>query len=196
MKKILSLWLIVFSVNLWSQSCWFDVQVKTPYFFITYNETKQQPTSAVYYVDSRDRGIKRDGLDFYTNDSIKTSDDDDYYNNVWDKGHLVPAANFRCTESGMKATFTYLNCALQHQDLNRKTWMYLENLERQIADTAEFVSVHVYVVFSDNSLVLPTGATVPDQFIKEIYIGSKLYGKWVFPNKKPVSNDPKYYRVQ
>jgi DNA/RNA endonuclease G (NUC1) len=195
MKKFLVFYLFVFSLNLWSQS-YYDIQVKTPYFFITYNEKKEQPTSAVYYVNSRDCGVKRDGLDFYTNDSIKTSDNNDYYNNVWDKGHLVPAANFRCSESGMIASFTYLNCALQHQDLNRKTWMYLENLERRIADTAESVSVHVYVIFSDKSVVLSSGATVPDQFIKEIYIGSKLYGKWVFPNKKPVSNDPKYYRVQ
>ncbi len=195
MKKFLVFYLFVFSLNLWSQS-YYDIQVKTPYFFITYNEKKEQPTSAVYYVNSRNCGVKRDGLDFYTNDSIKTSDNNDYYNNVWDKGHLVPAANFRCSESGMIASFTYLNCALQHQDLNRKTWMYLENLERRIADTAESVSVHVYVIFSDKSVVLSSGATVPDQFIKEIYIGSKLYGKWVFPNKKPVSNDPKYYRVQ
>ena len=196
MKKLVTLFIIFFSLTVHAQNCWFDIRVKTPYYFITYNELLEQPTSALYYVNSRDCGIKRDGLVFYTNDSIHTSDDDDYEYNVWDKGHLIPAANFKCSEEGMKASFSYLNCALQHQDLNRKTWMYLETLERKIADTADFVSVHIRIEFSENSKKLPTGATVPDFFVKEIYIGQKLYGIWRFPNVKPVSSDPNYYRVQ
>lgn len=196
MRKLVTLFIIFFCLTVHAQNCWSDIRVKTPYYFITYNELLEQPTSALYYVNSRDCGIKRDGLVFYTNDSIHTSDDDDYEYNVWDKGHLIPAANFKCSEEGMKASFSYLNCALQHQDLNRKTWMYLETLERKIADTADFVSVHIRIEFSENSKKLPTGATVPDFFVKEIYIGQKLYGVWRFPNVKPVSSDPNYYRVQ
>jgi endonuclease G len=124
-------------------------------------------------------------MDFYTVDSIKTSDAKDYLKNVYDKGHLAPAADFNCTKEMLKQTFSYLNCALQNQYLNRGVWRILEEYERELAKK-EKVSVAIYLVFDQKSQKLPTGATVPTGFYKYIYLEtSKKTIKYYFPNETP-----------
>jgi DNA/RNA endonuclease G (NUC1) len=61
----------------------------------------------------------------------KTSDTRDYLN-VYDRGHLAPAADFNCDLASLR-TFTYLNCALQYDELNRGVWRLLEEHERVLA---------------------------------------------------------------
>jgi hypothetical protein len=43
-------------------------------------------------------------MDFFTCDSVKTSDSKDYESNVWDKGHMAPAADFNCDKIMLKKT--------------------------------------------------------------------------------------------
>jgi endonuclease G len=57
----------------------------------------------------------------------------DYLNNVYDRGHLAPAADFNCDLATLRKTFTYLNCALQYDELNRGVWRLLEEHERVLA---------------------------------------------------------------
>lgn len=59
-------------------------------------------------------GFSRKGFKFKKDISFNgiTSDNADYYKNVWDKGHLEPAADFNFDYEMLKATFTFLNCAL------------------------------------------------------------------------------------
>ena len=132
-------------------------------------------------------------MDFYINDSIYTSSKDDYENNIWDKGHMAPAADFSCDRETLYRTFSYLNCALQHQDLNRGVWRLLEAKEREIAKTQE-VNVHIVLIFTKSSKKLPSGATVPDAFKKEITYSGKT-DVYYFNNEKPLSSDPKKYKT-
>lgn len=161
-----------------------QVTIKTDIFEIVYSEKYEQPLSVEYIVkcDMDDIKNSRKGIDFYKCDSVHTSNDDDYYNNVWDKGHMVPAAAFNCDKDDLKMTFTYLNCALQHQDLNRRTWRYLEQYEKQLTSKGE-VRVKVELRFESNSKRLATGAVVPEGFRKTIWINDKLFGIWYFPNQ-------------
>ena len=69
-------------------------------------------------------------MDFYTPKDVYTSDNEDYKNNVWDKGHMAPAAAFTDTKEKLKTTFSYLNCSLQFDKLNRGAWRELEAQER------------------------------------------------------------------
>jgi endonuclease G len=160
------------------------IKVKSNIFEVVYSETLEQPLYVRYTVLCDGEGVKysRDGMDFYKNDSIHTSDSEDYYNNVWDKGHMAPAADFNCDYSNLKSTFSYLNCALQHQDLNRRTWRYLEEHERNIS-VGKTVTVEIEVIFSKKSTKLITGATIPDAFKKKIYVNGVVYGVWYFENK-------------
>jgi endonuclease G len=133
-------------------------------------------------------------MDFYVCDSILTSDDKDYVNNPYDKGHLAPAADFNCTSEMLYRTFTYLNCSLQQENLNRTTWRLLEVRERDLAKTQKVV-VEIRCVYTPKSIVLPTGATVPDAYYKTIKYG-KNTEVYYFKNEKPLTTDYTKYKIK
>ena len=122
-------------------------------------------------------------MNFYTEDDYHTSDNADYYRNVWDKGHLAPAATFSDSYDNLKQTFSYLNSALQNQYLNRGEWRLLEEQERKWDDEQDLI-VTVKIEFSDS--ILPTGATIPSRFTKCIEFTSDNNTKcYSFPNERP-----------
>lgn len=163
-----------------------DVKVDAGIFQVYYSETLEQPLEIWYTVQCPNGTATRKGLDFYDCDTIFTSQDADYENNVWDKGHMAPAADFSCDRQTIYKTFTYLNCALQHQDLNRGAWRLLEAHERELAKTTK-VDVYIKLEFDKQSIKLPTGATVPNGFRKEIKYSDKTE-IYYFKNEKPATN--------
>jgi len=160
-----------------------NIVIKTDNYEITYSEILEQPTLVKYTIPCVYGSVanSRRGMNFYKNDSIHTSDSKDYYNNVWDKGHMIPAAAFNCDKAMLKSTFSYLNCALQHEDLNRKLWKYLEAYEKKLTQYGD-VNVIIRILFITQPEKLSTGATVPTYFEKTIYLNSQNYGTWRFPN--------------
>jgi endonuclease G len=170
-----------------------DIKVDAGIYEVFYSESLEQPKEVWYTVECPNGKASRKGMDFYINDSIYTSSQDDYENNIWDKGHMAPAADFSCDRETLYRTFSYLNCALQHQDLNRGVWRLLEAKEREIAKTQE-VNVHIVLIFTKSSKKLPSGATVPDAFKKEITYSGKT-DVYYFNNEKPLSSDPKKYKT-
>jgi endonuclease G len=168
--------------------------INTDIFEIVYSEVLQQPKFVRYSVQCPNGSASRKGMDFYTCDSIITSDNKDYEKNMWDKGHLAPAANFSCTRDMMYRTFTYLNCSLQQENLNRTTWRLLEARERELAKT-QSVTVEIRCVYSPKSIVLPTGATIPDGYYKTIKYG-KTVERYYFKNEKPLSTDYTKYKIK
>jgi endonuclease G len=189
---------ILFSILLFLQISVFSqlrdsVYVQTAIFNIVYSEKLQQPKWVEYTVLCHDGKISRKGLDFYPVKGISTSTNEDYENNIYDKGHLAPAADFNCNQDYLKQTFSYLNCVLQHERLNRGVWRLLESRERELSKQYK-VSVEIRMNYSKNSKVLPTGATVPDSFTKTIMYNNKKE-KYFFKNEEPKSSDPNLYRV-
>ena len=170
-----------------------DIKVDAGIYEVLYSESLEQPKEVWYTVECPNGKASRKGMDLYINDSIYTSSKDDYENNIWDKGHMAPAADFSCDRETLYRTFSYLNCALQHQDLNRGVWRLLEAKEREIAKTQE-VNVHIVLIFTKSSKKLPSGATVPDAFKKEITYSGKT-DVYYFNNEKPLSSDPKKYKT-
>jgi endonuclease G len=162
------------------------VAFKNELFTGVYSEVYEQPLSITYKVLCPSGAASREGMDFYVNDSIKTSDDLDYANNEYDKGHLAPAADFNCDKKMLFKTFSYLNCALQQENLNRGVWRFLELHERELAKSGAVVVVSIDLAFSANSKKLSTGATVPDGFTKTITVNGKVIEKYYFPNVAPV----------
>ena len=170
-----------------------DIKVDAGIYEVFYSESLEQPKEVWYTVECPNGKASRKGMDFYINDSIYTSSKDDYENNIWDKGHMAPAADFSCDRETLYRTFSYLNCALQHQDLNRGVWRLLEAKEREIAKTQD-VNVHIVLIFTKSSKKLSSGATVPDAFKKEITYSGKT-DVYYFNNEKPLSSDPKKYKT-
>jgi len=157
--------------------------IKTDIFKIVYSEEYQQPISVEYDVQCPDGNASRKGMNFFAVDSVITSNNADYRNNVWDKGHMVPAAAFNCNIETLKETFSYLNCALQHQGLNRGPWKELEAFERNLAKVHSLVVVLITIHFDPEFGLLPTGARVPTGFTKEIFTGSMHSVVFYFPNE-------------
>lgn len=193
MKKIL--FFLLFTTSFLSFGQLRDsVYVKTEIFEVSYSETLEQPLRIKYQVLCPDGQASRKGMDFYTEKQYKTSDAKDYENNVYDKGHLAPAADFSCDKVMLYKTFTYLNCTLQNQYLNRGTWRFLEVYERELAKKY-IVNVEIKLIYSDKSIKLPTGATVPDAFLKIIKYNG-ITEKYYFLNEKPKFSDFKLYIVK
>ena len=137
-------------------------------YTVKYDTSLEQPLEVSYLVTNRPKEVDRKGMNFKKEKGIHTSDNKDYVNNIWDKGHMAPAAHFSDSRENLRATFSFLNSALQHEKLNRGAWRFLEADVRTLAKTKGDLLVTNYILFSPNSEVLPTGATVPDGFIKEI----------------------------
>ena len=194
MKRVKLLILFFFLVNLAFSQKRESVYFKSDGFEGYYSEVYEQPLTIYYTVKNCDYGHSRKGLKFFKNDTIHTSDNADYYKNIWDKGHLVPAASQNCSKKSIKQTFSFLNCALQHGDLNRGTWRYLEEWERQLSKVHQ-VKVEIEVEFKTKQK-LKTGATIPSGFFKTIIVnGGDLLYKFYFPNTKPVSKDFNFYKL-
>tara|TARA_Y100000766_G_C18813814_1_gene559384 strand:+ start:20 stop:595 length:576 start_codon:yes stop_codon:yes gene_type:complete len=155
--------------------------IKTDIFEVNYSEKFEQPLWLKYEISCINGELKRPKIDFRKVTGTHTSDNSDYKNNIWDKGHLAPSATFNCNEEMQESTFTFLNCALQHEKLNRGAWYQLEKFERILASFYK-VNVKIDLIFDDSSIILPTGATVASFFIKTIQFGNEtIIVK--FPNK-------------
>ncbi len=192
MKKLIILLLCLYSLTVYSQRD--SVLIKTPIYSCVYSEVLQQPKRVWYTVQCPTGAYPRKGMDFYTNDSVITSDGKDYEANVWDKGHCAPAADFNCTRETLWQTFSYLNCILQHEKLNRGAWRLLEAYERQLALT-KVVKVQIDVIYAKNAVKLPTGATIPTAFRKTISFDNKKE-IYYFVNEAPSSTDFKLYLIK
>ncbi|MCY4253610.1 MAG: DNA/RNA non-specific endonuclease [Flavobacteriaceae bacterium] len=167
-----------------------DYLIEGPIFRVSYNEIKEQPNWLEYIIRPNLRATtSRDGRNFYDVDSVHTSDDDDYYKNVWDKGHLAPAAAFIDSDFYMHESFSYLNCTLQHQSLNRGQWAVLEGeLRKRANQYQKRVCVRIELIFDDQSITLPTDAVVPSGYIKYSYIEGVGQECYQFENKKPLGS--------
>ena len=180
---------LLVSIGGFSQTIHDSVVVENDIFKITYSEKYQQPLKVSYKVQCPMGDADRSGMDFFKESGIITSDNDDYKNNVWDKGHMAPAADFNCNKVMLKKTFSYLNCALQHEGLNRGPWKELERFERDLAKVYAFVSVTIVVKFEDKPQNwLKTGALVPVGFTKTIWCDGEKF-EFYFPNLDVAGQD-------
>ena len=159
--------------------------VTTSIFQISYNEKYEQPNWVKYTVRDIVKNADRDGMNFYTVDSIYTSDNDDYYSNRWDRGHMAPAGSFNDSYENLYSTFTFLNVALQYDDLNRGAWVDLEEQVREWADELGDIDIEIYLEFNTDHIILETGAHVPSAFYKYVNFPDGSKKCYYFPNISP-----------
>lgn len=161
------------------------IRVKNGVFEVLYSQKLEQPLWLKYRSTNRPTNVNRGSMDFYTEKDIKTSDNNDYKTNIYDKGHLAPAASFSDNIENLKQTFSYLNCMLQDQYQNRGEWRLLEEQERKW-DAVEPLTVIVKVFFDKVPKRVPTNAAIPSHMQKHIYFEkSKKWKCFVFLNEKP-----------
>lgn len=156
--------------------------IQGPVFTVDYNEVYEQPNWIAYQVRDIVKVADRGSMDFYLVDTVYTSNDADYYANQWDKGHMAPAGSFTDSYDNLYATFSYLNCALQRDELNRGEWAELESQARTWAKTLGTIEVRIDLEFGDGHEVLTTGAHVPTAFYKTFRFGDGSTRCFYFPN--------------
>jgi endonuclease G len=183
MKKTLLVSLfILIGISAFSQD---TIRVKNQVFEVLYSQNLEQPLWIKYRSINRPTNVNRGAMDFYTEKTIKTSDALDYKANVYDKGHGAPAATFSDNMENLKQTFSYLNCILQDQYLNRGEWRLLEEQERKWDDT-ENLTVLIKIFFDKPVKRIPTNAAIPSYLQKHIYFEKQKKWKcFVFLNEKP-----------
>ena len=119
-----------------------NVLIDKGIFKVSYNEIFEQPNWIEYTVSNRPKNVDRGNKDFYLESGVFTSDNADYYKNEWDKGHLAPAATFSDSEDNLNKTFSFINCAMQIDNLNRGEWA---QLEQQVRDWSVNGNVNVKI---------------------------------------------------
>ena len=162
-----------------------EVIVENLVFKVWYNEIYEQPMKLVYTSTNRVKNVDRGSMNFHKVNGYHTSDNADYKYNIYDKGHLAPAATYSDNMDNLKTTFSFLNCALQNQYLNRGEWRLLEEQERRW-DDSENLTITVNLVFGENHIVLPTGGHIPTDMVKHIYFETQSNWRcFEFENIKP-----------
>lgn len=181
MKQFLLSLMLLISVTVSAQ----NITIKNNVFEVLYSQDLEQPLVIKYRSTNRSTNVNRGTMDFYKEPNVKTSDAEDYKANIYDKGHGAPAATFSDNMENLKQTFSYLNCIMQDQYLNRGEWRLLEEQERKWDDT-ENLSIIIKSFFDTPAKRVSTGAAVPSHLQKHIYFEKQ--GKWrcfVFLNQKP-----------
>ena len=169
-----------------------EIIIENEVFKVWYSEVLEQPVKLIYTSTNREKNVDRGNMDFHKENGVHTSDKHDYYSNPWDKGHLAPAATFSDSKENLRQTFSFLNCALQDQYLNRGEWRLLEEQERKW-DDEQNLRIVVELVWEDGYEILPTGGHIPTTMIKTIYFEQDgTCRKFVFPNQKPTQGWEEY----
>ncbi len=197
MKKYYVLFLILLALSCTAQEniiekreCCEDITVETPIFTVYYSESKQQPITLTYLSTDRPKNVDRGSMNFRTEKNYYTSDNNDYKGIPYDKGHLAPAATFSDSYENLRATFSFLNCALQKDKLNRGAWRLLEQEER-IWDDKQDLEITINVIFTDS--IMANGATLPLGFEKHIkFLDDNITKCYYFPNEDPTKSWEEY----
>lgn len=173
-----------------------NITIDKGIFKVEYSQQYRSPLTVTYKLYKPKSKVSREGESFYHEKGIQTAGDVDYKDNVYDKGHMAAAETFSDTKAHIHATFSYVNCAVQHYKLNRGVWKSLEEKERQWAQQDSLLVIN-RVIFNQPLHPMKTGAFIPDYFEKEIkFLSTGIVRKYRFPNTEPASNDIDDYVVQ
>ena len=122
---------------------------------------------------------KRPG--FYTEKNLKKkyrSHTKDYTRTGYDRGHLANDASFDYTKKVQRKTYTMANIIPQAPNVNRRTWIKAEKLERSIASKLGSVSVINGVIYDkEPQRIGRNQIAIPSAFWKMIYNDNKKYKK-------------------
>lgn len=118
---------------------------------------------------------------FYTEKNLPNqyrSHNQDYTNSGYDRGHLANDASFDYDDKVVVKTYTMANIIPQAPNVNQKTWIKAEKLERTVAASLGSASVLNGVVYTSNPIRIGKNQiAVPDAFWKMIYNDKENYKK-------------------
>ncbi len=156
-----------------------DGILRYTHFSVIQSKSRRLPMLAAVNIDgAKAFALKRKGS-WHTDGRIDEAHQVDnvlYKHNPLDRGHMVRRKDPGWGDSEAEAkqgeidTFMYTNCAPQHEDLNQKDWVGLEDYILEAADTKDFkVSVMTGPIFRDSDRRLKSQPGAEDVQIPEAY---------------------------
>jgi endonuclease G len=167
-----------------------SIYIKSEIFEIVYSEKLQQPKFIKYTVQCPTGSAPRTGMDFYICDSITTSDNKDYENNHYDKGHLAPDGDLSWDQQVEYESFLMTNMYPQAGSLNRGVWKLLEtSIRGWTVQRNQSYTVYVGGLYNAQDKRIGSGVVVPHGFYK-IVINNQTneVAGWAFPHVPPYPN--------
>jgi endonuclease G len=144
LKKIIFLFLVVLSLNLFAEPISiigdrYEKSTQGKGYVLYYNEDAEVPALVWYFQTSEDNqrndskiprpSWKEDKT--ITTGSVVTAD---YTNSGYDRGHMAPDADFSQTKEILALTYFMSNVVPQYHRFNAGIWLQLENRGRELAN--------------------------------------------------------------
>lgn len=143
------------------------------YYLLCYVEGHEQPCWTAYVLDGQKlkEGHLRRTQDFREDPKVRTQSATlaDYRRSGYDRGHLVPAGDFKWDSIGMSETFYLSNMSPQLHEFNAGIWEAIERTVRSWAKQKGLLVVYTGPVLRPNLKKIGQNVSVPDTFYKVIY---------------------------
>jgi len=142
---------------------------------ISYNKKFKGAIRSSYIISKRANEANpiNDRPSFYSEKSIPKeyrSQNSDYINSGFERGHLAPHASFDYSAKMLDLTYSFANIVPQYPNVNKKTWIKAEKFERAMIKFGD-VKVNNYVIYNKKPKTIGKNKiAIPKAFIKEIII--------------------------
>jgi len=147
--------------------------VRHTYYMLCYVEAHEQPAWTAYVLDGQKlkAGNLRRTQDFREDPKVSTRSAmlADYRRSGYDRGHLVPAGDFKWDSVAMSETFYLSNMSPQLHEFNAGIWEAVERTARGWAKQKGRLVVYTGPLLRPNLKKIGNNVSVPDTFYKVIY---------------------------
>lgn len=148
--------------------------VRHTYYVLCYDEKYEQPRWTVYILEGADlaRAHVRRTQDFRPDPQVQTGSAglEDYKHSGYDRGHLVPAGDFKWDSVGMSETFYLSNMSPQLHEFNAGIWEEVESTVRSWAKAKKRLVVYTGPVLDKpREYIGAHKVAVPRAFYKVVY---------------------------
>ncbi len=143
------------------------------HYLLCYVEAHEQPSWTAYILkgEKLKEGRLRRTQDFREDPKVATQSAtlSDYRRSGYDRGHLVPAGDFKWDSIGMSETFYLSNMSPQLHEFNAGIWEAIERTVRNWAKQKGLLVVYTGPVLRPNLKKIGQNVSVPDTFYKVVY---------------------------
>ncbi len=147
--------------------------VRHRYYLLCYVEEHEQPSWTAYVLEGAKlrEGRLRRTQDFREDPQVRTQSAtlSDYRRSGYDRGHLVPAGDFKWDSIGMSETFYLSNMSPQLHEFNAGIWEAIERTVRTWAREKKRLVIYTGPVLRPGLPKIGKGVSVPDSFYKVVY---------------------------
>ncbi|MCX7605749.1 MAG: DNA/RNA non-specific endonuclease [Bacteroidia bacterium] len=150
------------------------VRVRHRYYVLCYDEHHEQARWTVHILEGKRLSAGRVARtqDFRPDPYVTTGSAqlEDYRRSGYDRGHLVPAGDFKWDSVGMSETFYLSNMSPQLHEFNAGIWEEVESTVRRWAREKKRLVVYTGPVLDKNKDAIGLNrVTVPTAFYKVVY---------------------------